>query len=151
MPKYFQKMQDLERHAKQVEREIRMTTTRGLRFAAKEVLAEVRRIPGHYQPAEGQFPAWAPLAQETMERRARKGVPTNEPELVTSELRNSYDVAFDGNQASIGSNLKKALLQEQGNPARNLPARPILGPAFVRVQKRAFKVMYSPLEIILKD
>lgn len=50
----------------------------------------------------------------------------------------------------MGSDLPQAEAQELGNPFKNLPARPTLGPAFVKVEKEAFEASCIPLYAVLQ-
>jgi hypothetical protein len=107
-----------------------------LEGAAYATLAEVREMFGHYQSAEGPFPAWAPLAQATLERRAQRAInPNDEPLLESGDLEASYIVERFGNgQVAVGSDSEYAEAQETGND--RIPPRPVLGPALLRVERK---------------
>ncbi len=123
----------------------------GIELASEEILDEVQQVVGHYQSAKGPYPAWAPLSEETKQRRASAGHPADEPEKVTEALKRSYNVRVEGLEGGVGSADPVALYQEVGSPAKNLPARPILGFAFVRSEKRAFAAFLVPLAALLAD
>jgi hypothetical protein len=146
----FASLDALARHSEVVGGRLRIATEVGLRLAAAELLHEVKTVPGTYQPAAGPYPAWAPLAEATKADRGRRGYAEDEPELVTQFLRDSYRMEQSGLQAGVGSDDEVALAQEVGNPAKNMPARPILGMAFVRAEKFMFFKFLLPLQAIFK-
>lgn len=94
---------------------------------AKAIQADARGRLGTYQDGEGPFPAWANLAEATVDDRLRKGFTPDDPLLRTGDLRKSITTKVDGNVAGIGSESPIALYQEQGTS--KIPPRPFLGPA----------------------
>lgn len=103
---------------------------RALDKGSEIVLAEVRKIPGTYQPG------WAPLASSTIARKAAGDTPL----LETGEMRDSYERKVISNErASVGSNDAKAVTHELGN--RHVPPRPVLLTAAVRKEGAVRKVV----------
>lgn len=94
---------------------------------AKAIKADAQSRIGSYQEGEGPFPAWANLAETTVDDRLRKGFTPDDPLLRTGALRNSITTSVDGSVAAIGSASDIALYQEQGTS--KIPPRPFLGPA----------------------
>lgn len=93
----------------------------------KAVQTDAKGRIGSYQDGVGPFPAWANLAEATVDDRLRKGFTPDDPLLRTGGLRDSIKVTVDGNDATIGSASEIALYQEQGTD--KIPPRPFLGPA----------------------
>jgi HK97 gp10 family phage protein len=85
---------------------------------------------GHYQPAAGPFPAWAPLADSTEAEKARLGYPTGAPLLRTGEMRDSIGHQTEGDRTVVGSNDQRMVYHEFGT--NRIPPRPVLGPALFR-------------------
>jgi hypothetical protein len=110
----------------------------GLYVAAEVVKTEAKESIGTYQSAAGPFPEWAQLSAQTQREREHLGYDANRPLERTGELRDSYEVDMDENSVIVGSALDKALDLEVGDPAKNLPARSILGRAFVVAEQKAF-------------
>jgi hypothetical protein len=93
----------------------------------KAIQADAKARIGSYQDGVGPFPAWANLAEATVDDRLRKGFTPDDPLLRTGGLRDSIKVAVTGSEAAIGSESMIALYQEQGTA--KIPPRPFLGPA----------------------
>ena len=105
----------------------------GLEVVAKKIEKTAKDEIGVYQPAVGPFPAWSPLAESTMEDRAAKGYPENEPLLRDGKLRDSITHEVEGHEAMIGSDSDIAVYQELGTG--RIPPRPFLGSAVVHDEK----------------
>lgn len=111
-------------------------------MAANVVRDRAREKIGEYQTEVGPFAAWAPLSEMTMADRAAQGYPDNNPILRSGELRDSYNVAQEGEAVGVGSELGKALGHEVGVPVNPIPGlgpippRPILGPALIESEKK---------------
>lgn len=111
--------------------------------AAKLIQTEAKAEIGHYQDAAGPFPAWAPLADTTLNGwRGHPGkielgyAPPDNPLLRTGEMRDSIEVSHHGNEASVGSNSDVAVWQEFGT--NKIPPRSFLGrAAFVKGEAAA--------------
>ena len=82
---------------------------------------------GTYQPASGQFPAWAQLEDSTKTQRENAGYTPNDPLLRSGELRDSITMRSSGNAAIIGTDKDTGLWMENGT--ETIPPRPYLGPA----------------------
>lgn len=119
----------------------------GLEKAAKLIERDAKRQIGHYQPAVGPFPRWAPLADATEAEKARLGYPADAPLLRKGDLRNSIQHEVSGHEAVIGSKADIAAYQEFGTPA--IPPRPFIGPAAFKnklaIQKILGKAMVAGL------
>jgi phage gpG-like protein len=72
---------------------------------------------------------WAPLSPETLKRK--DGV--NTPLLESGELRSSIEWNSDATEGYVGSNNRKAVLQEFGT-SRGIPPRSFLGAAAVQME-----------------
>lgn len=103
----------------------------------KAVKDEVKKEIGTYQPGVGQYPATAPLAQSTLETKAKKGHGKggnpDTPLWATGDFHD--DVNFKSNTATlsvqIGTNKEYIAQHELGNVHH--PPRPVFGPATLRV------------------
>lgn len=89
---------------------------------------------GHYQPATGQFPEWAELAESTKDDRVSRGFSENDPLLRTGGLRDSISHQSSALEAVIGSDSDNMVYQEFGTKA--IPPRPVLGPAAFRNKEK---------------
>jgi len=95
--------------------------------AAEVVQKDAQARIGSYQDGIGGFPAWANLAESTIQDRINKGFTPDDPLLRTGELRNSIEVQSEGHEAIVGTPDAVALYQECGT--EKIPPRPFLGPA----------------------
>lgn len=106
---------------------LRTSEHRALEKAAQLIEKSAKAEIGIYQPEVGPFPAWAPLAEATVEDRVRKGYTPNDPELRSGALRDSISRVVEGREAVVGSTSDVMVYQEMGTS--KMPPRPILGPA----------------------
>jgi hypothetical protein len=110
---------------------------------------KAQRMMGQYQTAIagplGVYPAWEPLKESTLERRASRGVnPADEPLLESGAERKAvwaskpfqpypgmyiFRIGFRGDQLA-GT---YAAVHELGSDTNNEPARPVIGPAVMHV------------------
>lgn len=97
------------------------------KLGAEAIEKDAKSRIGTYQDGGGGFPAWANLAQSTIDDRIRKGFTPDDPLLRTGELRDSIEHQVSGTEAVIGTPDIVALYQEQGTST--IPPRPFLGPA----------------------
>lgn len=125
----FDSMGKFARHLATLEVGVALELRRGLETVAKSVQKTAKDEIGYYQPAIGPFPAWAPLAQTTVEDRVSQGYSADEPLLRTGELRDSIDRDVTALEAVIGSDSDIAVYQELGTD--KIPPRPFLGPAVI--------------------
>lgn len=95
---------------------------------------EAKEEIGEYQEAVGPYPAWAPLAETTLNGwRGHPGkielgyAPPDNPLLREGDLRDSISYTVEHLAVSIGSSSDVMLYQEQGTAT--IPPRPVLGPA----------------------
>ena len=97
---------------------------------------------GTYQPGVGGFPAWAPLAESTIEQKAKAG--GGEDPLIGHYVHKtgggaggSFVIQFRfitrDLWASIGTNDPVGVYQEYGT-SRGIPPRPFLQPALYEEQ-----------------
>lgn len=100
----------------------------GLEGLGRNVLVPAMEAKiGHYQRAVGEFPAWAPLADSTEDRKAAMGYPADAPLLATGDLLAAFDSEVQGLELVAGSKDWKMPFHEFGT--RNMPPRPVVGPA----------------------
>ncbi len=93
---------------------------------------------GTYQPGIGNFAAWAPLKQTTLDRKARNKPPLGRggpdtPLFATGKFSQSIDISVDKRLLAvhIGTNVPEIVWTELGT-ARMAP-RAVFGPAALRV------------------
>lgn len=129
MPKSFSSFGASGVFLSQIPQRLATTRAEALDKIGRDALQRAQGKPGSYQEAAGPFPGWSPLAASTMIERRILGFTPNDPLLRTGELRDSYLYAVSGPTVSIGSPLTKAADMENGVPANNVPARPVVGPA----------------------
>lgn len=104
------------------------------------VAAEAHSKIGHYQPAMGQYPAWAPLAPATIASKAKKGLGMggnpNTPLYATGKF--SRDIGHRVNAqdlaVQIGTRRPYIVYTELGTS--QMPPRPVFGPAALAVVPR---------------
>jgi len=124
-----------------VEREV--VTVATLHMGLKRVAAAIEKTAkeeiGEYQPEVPPFPAWAPLAESTIDNRVAQGYSPDEPLLRTGDLRDSISHQVEGLEAAIGSDSEIALYQELGT--KTIPPRPFLGPAAIRNEQLTLKTV----------
>lgn len=101
-----------------------------LDLVGKSITKEAKEEIGNYQPAMGEFQAWAQLADATKKDRVRKGFSENEPLLRTGALRDSISYNVHGLNVTIGSTSDIMVYQEFGTS--KIPARPVLGTALYK-------------------
>jgi len=91
---------------------------------------------GEYQPAVGPWPAWAPLAESTIEDRVQQGFTPDDPLYRTGDLREAvtHDVELAAMEVAIGvktGDLGQIMIWHELGTER-MPPRPVLGPALAR-------------------
>jgi len=79
---------------------------------------------------------WARLKQSTRRQRARLGFDAERALIRSGDLRNSFSWEAGRDFVSLGSNSIYAGTHQFGLPAKNVPARPMLGLAGDDVQMR---------------
>lgn len=111
-----------------------------LNEVGSETVAQVHDMVGVYQSAMGQYPAWAPLAQATLDRKARYGLGKNgsadTPLYASGAFDNSvsYRIFKTKGVVVVGTHEDKMIVHEFGN-ART-PPRPVFGPAVHQIIPR---------------
>jgi len=123
---------------------------KGLGRAAEVIEKAAKKQIGHYQPAVGPFPAWAPLAESTQAQRERLGYTPNDPLYRSGELKDHITHTVEAFEAMIG--VKEGDVDERGTDigdiaiwmelgTRRVPARPYLGPAAYRTKKKVGRIL----------
>jgi hypothetical protein len=82
---------------------------------------------GEYQAQAGQFDAWAPLAESTIDDRISKGYTPDDPLLRSGETRDSIEHKVVGNEGHVGSDSDILMWLELGT--EKMPPRSTLGGA----------------------
>lgn len=106
--------------------------------AKEELIGRIAPFQGVTLPETGdRFPAWAPHAPMTIDLKSLSGGGKGgDPETYlydTGEMYNSIDYTVTGARiVTLGSDSDHAVDTEYGDPLRNVPARPFLGPAIIR-------------------
>lgn len=98
-----------------------------LEVVAAKMNNTARAEIGIYQPEVGPFPAWAELAEFTVQDRLAQHYSPDEPLLRDGTLRDSITHEVIGLEAVIGSTSDIMVYQELGT--LKIPPRPVLGPA----------------------
>jgi HK97 gp10 family phage protein len=125
--KEFTSLGQFARHLATLEVAVALELRRGLDEVATAVRDKAKDEIGSYQAAIGPFPAWAQLAESTVEDRVAKGYSPDQPLLRSGEMRDSIGKDVSGIEATIGSTSQVAVYQELGTD--KIPPRPFLGPA----------------------
>jgi|GEM_PF-340582 phage gpG-like protein len=102
----------------------------GLELCAQIVEQTAKAEIGEYQPEAYPFPAWAPLAESTLEQKEKLGYsPPDNPLWRTGALRDSISHEVENDIATIGSDSEVMVYHEFGTS--KMPMRPVLGPALM--------------------
>lgn len=117
-----------------------------LETVGREVEKNAKDKFGHYQEAFGKFDKWPELADSTQQDRLRKGYTPNDPLLRDGTLKESISHTVHGNTVTIGSDSPVMVYQELGT--KNIPPRPVLGPALYEKRAR-IKVLCSEVMFAL--
>ena len=103
--------------------------------ACRIVEKEAKDSLGTYHRAVGPFPAWAKLADSTVQQRTQQGWEPDEPLLRLGTMRDSIHHVVKGDVGHVGSDDPIAEYQELGTSAAGhpIPPRSFLGrAAFVK-------------------
>lgn len=110
---------------------------------AKETQKEAKDvIIGRTSPLEatGEFPAWEPLLDATIEAKAKKGLglggDPNSMLYASGALHDSIEETVEGKTGYVGTDVPYAAVHEYGSV--HVPPRPFLGPSSVRVMVRLY-------------
>lgn len=102
-----------------------------LHRALDGVMAKIERTAagmlGDYQPAAGGFPAWAPLSEVTLARKADAGFAVPKPLIATGDMLASFGHETRGLEGVAGATDEKMRFHESGTS--KMPPRPVWGPA----------------------
>ena len=84
--------------------EVREAAPLGLEAGAVLIEHKAKGMLGTYQSGSGEFPAWEPLRQETQLKRDDWGYSVDQPELVTTDLRDHIQRIVDRSalEAAVG-------------------------------------------------
>src|SRR6267378_1952769 len=124
--KKFDDLTSFIAHFAVIERAVHKHAKHGLEKSAQLIEKTAKEEIGHYQPAVGPFPEWAPLADSTLAHHTSMGV-GDSPLLVTGELYASIEHKVQGDEAMIGTKMAIGAYQEFGT--EHIPPRPFMGPA----------------------
>lgn len=103
---------------------------------------------GEYQPEVGPFPAWAPLAESTVEDKTRQGyAPPDNPLLREGDLRDSVGHHVEPMLLEVGSTDPVMRYHETGTS--KMPPRPVIGPAMLETVPVAQEVLGGALADVL--
>jgi hypothetical protein len=86
------------------------------------VRTRVREKIGELQPAQGPFPAWAPLAPSTVRRKGH-----DRPLIETGAFREDVSYRVGVGRVEIGTHQDYIVYTELGTST--IPPRPVFGPA----------------------
>jgi len=118
--------------------ELPQASTRGAREVGELALTIAqKRLIGRGTPLEkvGEFGPWAPLKDSTIGQKSKKGLGLggNPASILyaTGELQRSVRLNVRRNMATIGSDIPYAAVHEYGAPSKNIPPRPVFGPAMI--------------------
>ena len=119
---------------------------KALNDAADIVKKDARKQIGRYQPAVGIYPEWAPLAESTVDEKARLGVTPrggmddDAPLYRFGDLLRSFrSELVSDDEVVIGSTELSMAYHEFGTS--KMPPRPVLGPAFVKNREQIQKLL----------
>lgn len=130
-------------HMIAVQRNIEAHASRGLDRAARLIEEDARGRPGHYQPAVGPFPAWAPLSASYEAKKVAAGFPANSPLVRSGDMRDSIGRTVRGMEAVVGATDPTMVFHELGTS--RMPPRPVLGPAVFRNRKAIERLLGDAL------
>ncbi len=129
------------RHLSAIAADMPNLERRGMDDAGKMLRAAARGYIGEYQDAIRGSPAWAPLAERTIEDRIRLGFTPDDPLLRTGALRRSIDYTVRPRRLLLGSTSLIGLWQELGTVT--IPPRPFLGRAMAEHGREATRVIFE--------
>ncbi|GAN79773.1 bacteriophage related protein [Acidocella aminolytica 101 = DSM 11237] len=123
--------------------------------AAVVVETAAKGLIGHDEnPAVGPYPAWAPLAPDTIKEKTALGyvgrISAYDTEYRTGELEQSIHKSINAAGAVVGSASEVALVQEEGDPAHNLPPRSIFGAAGFKSSQKVAEIIGATVVDIFK-
>lgn len=138
----FGSLAQFAQHLLTIERDMERLMQKPLKQAATLVEKTAKAELGHYQPASGPFPEWAPLAEATLKTHAAYGV-GDSPLLLTGGLYASIEHEVSGREAVIGTKSEIGAYQEFGTD--KIPPRPFMGPAAYNNREKIKHIFASGL------
>jgi HK97 gp10 family phage protein len=136
--KSFTSLSAFVTHFVKLEVAVKHQAEHALHNCAKVITKTAKSELGYYQPGVGDFQAWSPLSERTLDYHDKMGVGES-PELVTGELYASIEDEQHGGEAVSGTKLEIGKFQEFGTP--EIPPRAFMGPAAVRSKAENEKIM----------
>lgn len=137
---HFNSLGELAIHLVEAQAHMVLSLHHGLERASKLVERTAKSEFGVYQPQQGPFPAWAPLAESTLERKEADGsAPPDNPLVHSGDLRDSIEHEVVGHEAVIGTKDPLMVFHEFGTS--KMPARPVLGPAAFRNKEHIKRIL----------
>lgn len=127
-------------HLVQMQHSVQVAQRRGLERALLVIENEAKGEIGHYQPAVGEFPAWAPLAPSTEAEKARLGAPLGAPLLRHGGLYASFQHEVESPEEGVVGSTDPTLVYHEFGTSK-MPPRPVLGPAVVRTREKVQQIL----------
>jgi hypothetical protein len=168
--KQFGSVRDFVRHLATLAPRVEVAISHGIREGGRMIQEEAQRAIGDYQPSVGPFPAWAPLADATLNGakdlhghyhpgKVELGFsPPDNPLLRTGELHDHIELSIAHHRAVVGVPDETVGDGTRENPVRNIgdvavwlefgdrymPARSFLGRAgYVRGKHAAHAIGHA--------
>lgn len=150
--KEFQSPGAFARYLATLEARLPAARKKGLEAAAEMLKKEIQDEIGTYQDAVHGLPAWAELAERTVNERTGKGYSPNEPLFRTGELRATISYIVHDDHAVVGSPDPIMVYQEFGTPdaAHPIPPRPVIGGSLFRKADKIVEAMILPTIRVLE-
>lgn len=116
----------------------------GLEAALIVIETDAKAQIGHYQGAQGEFPAWAPLADSTEAEKARLGAPAGAPLLRHGGLFASFGHELVSDDEGVVGSTDPTLIYHEFGTSK-MPPRPVLGPAMLKSREKIKKLLARAL------
>jgi len=133
--KEFEDLADFALHLASLEVAMHRSMRSGLERALVLIEEDAKAQIGHYQPAGGEFPAWAPLADSTEAEKARLGAPLGAPLLRHGGLYASFGHTVETDTEGVVGSTDPTLVFHEFGTSKMAP-RPVLGPAMEKNRER---------------
>jgi hypothetical protein len=136
--KVFHSFTQAAEHCLKLVETVALAEHEALEHIAKVIEKQAKAEIGHYQKQEGQFAAWAELADSTKQDRERQGYTENDPGLRSGEMRESIHHKVGLHEALIGSDDDNLVWFELGTSKQ--PPRSVLGLAGLKKGEEAAEI-----------